>query len=461
MTLLGKHRPIIQPPSQARRHRDFLNPFGALQAVGTINQSCPVNAMTATNIEKPSGVNVPLGHILIATADTSGNQQLQAGLAKVGYKVQVLSAEESVLDAVQAYQPDLLLMATSLPEGSGLGVCSQLKTDPATASIIVMFTGPADRKGDRLQAFAVGAIDFVPEPLWPEEVMARIQTHLNHDRVYRRFQVQAQRALSAAGPSPLLATLQRTLHQQTRKLQEKNQLLETEIQERNEIEQALRREQQKSEQLLLNILPQAIVTQLKQFQGSLAERFDEATVMFADIVDFTTMATKMKPLELVDMLNQIFSTFDRLAEKYGLEKIKTIGDAYMVVGGLPIPSGDHAKAVVEMALEMQTVIQNFSRPDGQPLQLRIGINTGSVVAGVIGIKKFSYDLWGDTVNVASRMESQGVPGKIQVTGFTYEQLKETFRFEPWGEMLIKGKGYMPIYHLLGRPENHDGSRSDP
>jgi adenylate cyclase len=355
-----------------------------------------------------------------------------------------------VIEAVKAGQPDLLLMSTVLSSGSGLALCAQLKADPATASTLVMLMGPAEPQGDRLQAFAVGAIDFVLEPLWPEEVVARIQTHLTRDRVYRQVQRQAQRALSASSPSPLLATLQRTLHQQTQKLQEKNQLLETEIQERQEVEQALRREQHKSEKLLLNILPQAIVAQLKQFQGSLAERFDHATVMFADIVDFTTLATALRPLELVDMLNQIFSAFDRLAEKYGLEKIKTIGDAYMVVGGLPIPRAGHAKAVIEMALEMQTVVQDFTRPDGRPLQLRVGINTGSVVAGVIGIKKFSYDLWGDTVNVASRMESQGVPGKIQVTGSTYEQLNDDFCFEPWGEMLIKGKGYMPIYHLLGR-----------
>jgi class 3 adenylate cyclase len=390
------------------------------------------------------------GTILIATTDPAISDPLQTALAAAGYTVQGLSTGQRVLAAVRTCQPDVLLLGTQLAEGSGFDLCAQIKTDPATASTLVMFVGPAEPKGDRLNAFAVGAIDFMAEPVWPEEAVARIYTHLTHDRSYRRFQTQAQRVLSAASPSPLLATLQRTLQQQTHKLQEKNQLLEAEIQERQEMEEALRREQQKSERLLLNILPQEIVTQLKQFQGSLAERFDEATVMFADIVDFTTMAAEMQPLELVDLLNQIFSSFDRLAEKYGLEKIKTIGDAYMVVSGLPIPSRDHAQAAVEMALGMQAVVQDFTRSDGRPLQLRIGINTGSVIAGVIGIKKFSYDLWGDTVNVASRMESQGVPGKIQVTGSTYQQLKNAFEFEPWGEMLIKGKGYMPIYHLLGR-----------
>jgi class 3 adenylate cyclase len=226
--------------------------------------------------------------------------------------------------------------------------------------------------------------------------------------------------------------------------------LQQEIHERQQAEQALRQEQQKSEQLLLNILPEAIVTQLKQFQGSLAERFDDATVLFADIVNFTPLASQCRPLELVNLLNQIFSAFDRLADKYQLEKIKTIGDAYMAVGGVPVPLKKHAVAVADMALEMQTVIQQFQRSGAQPLQLRIGINTGSVIAGVIGIKKFSYDLWGDTVNVASRMESHGKPGKIQVTAATYAHLHEQFWFEPAQDIEVKGKGSMRTYYLLGR-----------
>jgi adenylate cyclase len=441
MTRFRTHHAIAQAPF-SEGHQRFPSLFRAKKAVNSINGH-PANAM-AVNAKY-----VPVGNVLIAMADFAGQESLHQVLTAAGYVVRSLSAGQDVLEAVRAGKPDVLLLSTQLSEGNSFDICAQVKADSATAGTLVIFTGPETPKGDRLKAFAAGALDFLPEPIWPEELVARIQTHLTHDRIYRRVQVHAQKMLSGSSPSPLLATLQRTLNQQTRKLQEKNQLLETEIQERQEIEQALRREQQKSEQLLLNILPQAIVTQLKQFEGSLAKRFDKATVLFADIVGFTTIATAMKPLELVDMLNQIFSAFDRLAEKYGLEKIKTIGDAYMVVGGLPVPSENHAKAVVEMALEMQTVVQDFTRPDGQPLQLRIGVNTGSVVAGVIGIKKFSYDLWGDTVNVASRMESQGVPGKIQVTGATYQELRDEFDFEPWGEMLIKGKGYMPIYHLLG------------
>lgn len=222
------------------------------------------------------------------------------------------------------------------------------------------------------------------------------------------------------------------------------------ITERKRAEEALQVEQEKSERLLLNILPKMIADQLKQDQGAIAEQFEEATILFADIVDFTPLSASMVPTELVILLNQIFSKFDQLAERYGLEKIKTIGDAYMVVGGLPEPRTDHAEAVAEMAIEMQSAIAQFSTRDGHPFNLRIGINTGPVVAGVIGMKKFIYDLWGDTVNVASRMESQGTARGIQVTTATYEHLKNKYYLESRGAIAVKGKGEMETYWLLGR-----------
>lgn len=219
---------------------------------------------------------------------------------------------------------------------------------------------------------------------------------------------------------------------------------------RKQAEIALKAEQDKSERLLLNILPRAIAEQLKQNPQSIAKRFDEATILFADIVDFTTLSTHVTPTELVDLLNLIFSSFDKLAEQHGLEKIKTIGDAYMVVGGLPTPNDCHTHAIANMALEMQHTIAHFKRDDGSPFQLRIGINTGPVVAGVIGIRKFIYDLWGDTVNVASRMEARSVPGKIQVTRDVYDRLHKRYHLEQRGEVEVKGKGMMTTYWLLGR-----------
>ncbi|MEB3336406.1 MAG: adenylate/guanylate cyclase domain-containing protein [Leptolyngbyaceae bacterium] len=222
------------------------------------------------------------------------------------------------------------------------------------------------------------------------------------------------------------------------------------IADRKQAEAALRIEKDKSERLLLNILPPAIAEQLKQESGAIADRFEAATILFADLVDFTGLAAPLTPTQLVEVLNEIFSTFDQLAEQYGLEKIKTIGDAYMVVGGLPVPRSDHAEAIAAMALDMQQAIQRFHRGDNQPFKLRIGINTGPVVAGVIGLKKFTYDLWGDAVNVASRMESHGLVGQIQVTETTYNLLKEKYVLEPRGEILVKGKGEMMTYLLVGR-----------
>jgi len=215
----------------------------------------------------------------------------------------------------------------------------------------------------------------------------------------------------------------------------------------------LTEEQKKSEHLLLNILPETVANRLKEQPTTIAEAFAEVTVLFADIVGFTQLSTQVSPQELVALLNRIFSAFDELAEKHGLEKIKTIGDAYMVVGGLPNPRKDHAEAIIEMALDMQQAINIFNVETGSDCNIRIGINTGPVVAGVIGIKKFIYDLWGDTVNIASRMESHGIPGNIQISQSTYEQVKDIFQdrfkdkytLESRGLIEVKGKGEMQTY----------------
>jgi class 3 adenylate cyclase len=384
--------------------------------------------------------------------DPQGYQQsaLLTALAEVGCTVSVVGTAMDAWILIQTQRPQIILLDTQLSQGSSFELCQQLKRSPQIRRIPVLFWGNSENIEVRLRSFEVGGVDFIQKPYFAAEVIARINLHVATAQTQRRMQHHAQQTWSRPSHFPLLANLQKTLHQQAVKLQAQNIQLQNEIHERHEVERALRQEQQKSEQLLLNILPEAIVTQLKQFQGSLAERFEEATVLFADIVNFTPLAAQCSPLELVNLLNQIFSAFDRLAEKYHLEKIKTIGDAYMVVGGVPVMHDNHAAAVADMALEMQTLIQSFRRERQRPLQLRIGINTGTVVAGVIGIKKFSYDLWGDTVNVASRMESQGTPGKIQVTEATYCQLASMFQFEPAEELEVKGKGLMKTYYLLER-----------
>ncbi len=223
-----------------------------------------------------------------------------------------------------------------------------------------------------------------------------------------------------------------------------------EIAQRKQAEEILRAEQEKSERLLLNILPEMIADRLKQGQINIADGFAEVTVLFADIVGFTEISSRTSPEELVELLNKIFSAFDCLSEKYGLEKIKTIGDNYMVAGGLPLPSTNHAECIAEMAMEMQQEIMKFRDESDVPLNIRIGINSGPVVAGVIGTKKFIYDLWGDAVNTASRMESQGLPGKIQVSGSTYELLRDKYVLEKRGKINVKGKGAMTTYLLVGR-----------
>ncbi|PZV11324.1 MAG: hypothetical protein DCF20_19630 [Pseudanabaena sp.] len=219
------------------------------------------------------------------------------------------------------------------------------------------------------------------------------------------------------------------------------------ITERKLAEESLHAEQEKSEKLLLNILPKAIADRLKQFNGVIADSFESVTVLFADLVSFTKMSSELSPHELVDLLNLIFSNFDTLCEKYGLEKIKTIGDAYMVAGGIPLPTEGHAEAIASMALDMVEKVDELRKLTGKPLQIRIGIHTGAVIAGVIGTQKFIYDLWGDTVNVASRMESHSEVDKIQVTAETYELLKHKFKLVERGAIEVKGKGLMQTYWL--------------
>ncbi|MBE7438228.1 MAG: hypothetical protein HS115_07190 [Spirochaetales bacterium] len=212
----------------------------------------------------------------------------------------------------------------------------------------------------------------------------------------------------------------------------------------------LKEEQDRSERLLLNILPPAIARRLKGNEKYIADAHREVTILFADIVDFTPLSVRLSAEDLVQILNQVFSHFDVLAEKYGLEKIKTIGDAYMVAGGLPELRKDHAEACALMALDMQSVMETFEYGEVRNLKLRIGINTGPVVAGVIGSRKFIYDLWGDAVNTASRMESHGAAGEIQISARTREGLGSRFHCEERGIIEIKGKGPMMTYILRGQ-----------
>lgn len=253
-------------------------------------------------------------------------------------------------------------------------------------------------------------------------------------------------ALNFSAVSAIVFLLLRFSIQQTQKIQAR-------LMEAHELLQV---EQDRSERLLLNILPGAVAERLKNSSQTIADGFADVTVMFADIVNFTQVAEGMSPNQVFSMLNRIFSSFDELAERHGLEKIKTIGDAYMVAGGLEEGSEDYCVAIADMALDMRELLRRDFTVNSEHLEIRIGIGTGPVVAGVVGKKKFIYDLWGDTVNIASRITSEGAPGMIHVDATTYRRLRDRFDFEPPQTLYLKGKGNMTVHRLAGRRENADG-----
>jgi adenylate cyclase len=276
-------------------------------------------------------------------------------------------------------------------------------------------------------------------------LFAILDRSLAHSRLEISFSVAAT-LLSLGGLGASLAYRQ---EQQARQSFMQRRLIERQI-------CALAAEKARAEELLLNVLPASIAERLKRGQRPIADGFPRVSVLFADIVGFTKMSERVTPVELVDRLNRIFSSFDDLADKLKLEKIKTIGDAYMVAGGLHSHEYDHAQTIAEMALAMQRRAVEFSSEFGEEISIRIGIHTGPVVAGVIGKRKFIYDVWGDTVNTASRMESHGEPGRIHVTDETRQMLKDMYVLAARGEISVKGKGAMHTWFLIG-PLASEGS----
>ncbi|MCS6808596.1 MAG: adenylate/guanylate cyclase domain-containing protein [Bacteroidota bacterium] len=232
-------------------------------------------------------------------------------------------------------------------------------------------------------------------------------------------------------------------------LQEKNERLRESLEEINQLNLTLSIEQAKADTLLLNILPPNIAARLKEGEENIADFFEDATVVFTDIVGFTNLASLVSATTIVKLLNMLFSRFDKLLDYYPVEKIKTIGDSYMIASGIPTPRADHAVQAAAFTFAMQNELQRFVAETGYPVSMRIGIHSGPVVAGIIGTRKFVYDLWGDTVNIASRMESHGQPGKIHCSEAVYERLCDIYEFERRGAIDIKGKGKMNTYFLIG------------
>ena len=222
------------------------------------------------------------------------------------------------------------------------------------------------------------------------------------------------------------------------------------VREAARAEAVAEREYQRSERLLVNILPEAIARRLKSSTQIVADRYDDASILFADMAGFTARAGQTSPTQVVQLLNSVFTAFDELVDKHRLEKIKTTGDGYMVVSGVPVEREDHAQALAVFALDMLTVAASLRDQHGDAVPIRIGIASGPLVAGVVGKRKFFYDVWGDAVNVASRMESTGVPGRIQISKEVFDLLKEDFVFEARGAGEVKGKGVISTWFLIGR-----------
>jgi class 3 adenylate cyclase len=329
---------------------------------------------------------------ILVVEDTPANiQVLNSTLKEKGYLVSVATSGAQALEVVGRMRPDLILLDVMMPGMDGFETCRRLKASSATSDIPVIFITARTETADIVKGFEVGAVDYVAKPFNAHELLARVNTHLTIDRLHRE-----------------------------------------------------------NERLLLSILPARIAARLRAGEGRIADHFPEASVLFADIVDFTRLSGGMSPEPLVTLLNDLFSRFDELAQEHGIEKIKTIGDCYMAVSGLPENKPGHAAALADMALDMLRCVNEFNQTHGTTLHVRVGLNTGPVVAGVIGRSKFIYDLWGDTVNTASRMEATGLPDRVQVTMAMQAALATEFDMEERGEIEVKGKGRLRTWLLQGK-----------
>jgi adenylate cyclase len=329
----------------------------------------------------------PIVNRILLVEDEPVNIQAVSGILKdQGYQVSVATSGSKALEVLTRVKPDLILLDVMMPGLDGFETCRAIKADLELREIPIIFLTAKTETEDIVKGFEVGAVDYVSKPFSGHELLARVRTHLSLDRLHRE-----------------------------------------------------------NRRLLLNVLPEPIAEKLKSQEGILAERFEDVSVLFTDIVGFTPLSARLSPTDLLELLNRIFSEFDELAAERGLEKIKTIGDAYMVAGGLPEPHPDHLGAMASLALHMHRVVSQAF----EGLSLRVGLHVGSVIAGVIGRRKFIYDVWGETVNTASRLESHGAAERVHVSSCVYERLKDRYLFEPRGTIELKGREPMETYFLVG------------
>lgn len=344
---------------------------------------------------------------ILIVDDIEDNRDLVLSLLEDHGYENLLTAEDGN-EAIQALKenPDinLILLDIFMPNLNGYEVLEKVKTDPATADIPIIMISAHDKLESVIRCIEAGALDYITKPIEETFLLARVRSTLE-----RKFLQDQQKALY----------------------------------------EQLDIEKQKSDALLYQVLPESVAVRLKKGEERIADAMENVTVVFTDLVGFTNMASRIDPERLVTVLNDVFGHFDQLAQNYRLEKIKTIGDAYMLVGGIPPCEGNHAVRCMEFALRAMEFIEIYNLESVITLHLRIGLHTGPAVAGVIGQTRFTYDLWGDTVNTASRMEEMCEPDKIQVSQATFNLVQEYYDFEPRGEVAVKGKG--PMHAFLTSP----------
>jgi class 3 adenylate cyclase len=367
-------------------------------------------AVTQSSIAKLIDPSFAPFCILVVDDSRTLRRILIRELNSLGFQ-NILEAADGLeaIETVKSKSIDLMLLDMEMPELDGLGVLEALKSDEVYKSLPIIVISGAEQFDKTIKCIEIGAEDYLPKPFDPILLRARIFSSLEKKRL--------------------------------RDLEQKN------MEMLNREKELLEVEQLKTEKLMLNILPRPIADRLKRGEKNISGSYPDVTILFSDLVGFTKMSSQTSATDLVKLLNDLFTRFDKRADALGVEKIKTIGDAYMAVAGLPIPRPDHAQLCAELALGMFDDLKAFNQENGKELDMRIGLNSGPVVAGVIGYTKFSYDLWGNTVNTASRMESTSKPGRVQVSPATYEAIKNDFVVEDGGLMECKGLGEI-LTHLL-------------
>ena len=374
------------------------------------NNSSPQNVINSNMVVDPMVAN---SCVLVVDDSRTLRRILVRELNSLGL-TNIIEAGDGIeaVEVVKSKTVDLMLLDMEMPELDGLGVLQALKSDEAYKQLPIIVISGAEQFDKTIKCIEIGAEDYLPKPFDPILLRARIFSSLEKKRL--------------------------------RDLDQKH------LEMLNKEKELLEFEQMKTEKLMLNILPKPIAERLKKGEKNISGSYPEVTILFSDLVGFTKMSSQKSAADLVKLLNDLFSRFDKRGENLGLEKIKTIGDAYMAVGGLPIPRSDHAEIVADMALGMFEDLSAFNAENNAELNMRIGLNSGPVVAGVIGFTKFSYDLWGNTVNTASRMESTSLPGRIQISPATQEALNDKFILEERELMECKGLGQIMTHFLNGR-----------